>query len=102
MMISALQSSSSCRTKSLVAWRPRSIASIGQRPPFSWSSSWCRSLKVLWCLLFFSFEVARHPPRRWECVSFCPHFSNMNNKRQYVVSSDFIGGEQLLALGDNK
>ena len=57
-----------CLRKSVIGCLPRSTPMTGQRPPFDFCSSWCRSRKVLLCLLVLSLAVWLHLPRR--CVLF--------------------------------
>jgi hypothetical protein len=52
--------------KSVTGCLPRSIPTVGHRPPFDFCSSWFSNRKVLLCRFVLSIAVCLHPPRR--CV----------------------------------
>jgi hypothetical protein len=60
--------------KSVTGLLPRSSPMMGHRPPFVFCSNWCKSRKVLLCLLVLSFAVCLQPPRMWVLFRRDKHF----------------------------
>ena len=64
-----------CLLKSATGLLPtRSSPIMGHRPPFVFWSSWCKSRKVLWCLLVISFTLCLQPPITWVLFRGDRHF----------------------------
>jgi len=66
-----------CLLKSLTGLLPRSSPIMGHRPPFVFWSIWCRSRKVLLCLLVLSFAVCLQPPIMWVLFRGGRHFAHV-------------------------
>ena len=66
-----------CLLKFATSLLPRSRPIIGQRPPFVFWSSWCKSRNVLLCRLVLSFTVCIQPPRMWVLFRGDRHFLHM-------------------------
>ena len=68
-----------CLLKSVTGLLPRSIPIMGHRPLFEFWSRWCRSRKVLLCLLFRIFAVCLQPPSMWVLFSGDRYFVHLGD-----------------------
>jgi len=64
--------------RSIIGLSPRSTPTIGHLPPLEFCSSFCRSRKVLLCLLILNVYMDLHPQRM--CVMLIGewHFVHVN------------------------